>query len=117
MIMHFHKGLAFARWQAFPWDKKILHIASELIRARNCIRTDHREGKGKALERALELIDASLADASHPGSRSFLREFLRMREAVSGFYVNPVCDPEELTQLIRGLLDLHGATHNLKLKL
>lgn len=110
--------MMFEKWNALPWDKKILNIASELTRTRNWRREGQGEFAGQSLDRALELIDLSAECASREKSFFLLRELLRFREALSEFYLaKPSFNHEEFNILLGNLLDLEPNVHNLGIKI
>lgn len=77
----FHTTLTEARWVSFPMQVRLLNIGAELKRLEHWLeRGDHAEA-GRCMERALELLDLSVATA-HPGAQR--REFCRVREVLRG---------------------------------
>lgn len=73
-----HAELAGGRWRAFTLAEQLAHVGSEVdraIAARGAQRADRFE---KALARALELFDLTVADDRWAGHRR--REILRSRE-------------------------------------
>ena len=116
MIATIHKGLTFEKWNGQPMEKRILNIASELTRAKSLLAENRMDLFKQSLERALELMD--LTTDSWKGERSFswLKEFLRFREMVASFYVEPQEASPEMTTFIHAFLDLEPACHNLGLE-
>lgn len=76
--------LTVERWNLIPFPKQLLHVGSELSRARSARRKGDVEQERRAYERALELLDLTLA-----GTRNLsrLRECARLREVIAGFMV------------------------------
>jgi hypothetical protein len=78
-----HRELAAGRWQELSFVEQMANVGSELER------TIRWRSKGKAdisiraFERALELLDLTIAD---PRNRKRLRELLRVREALSDHF-------------------------------
>ena len=73
-----HSDLAAGRWQLLTLAEQLAHVGSEVdraIAAREAQRADRFE---KALARALELFDLTVADDRWAGHRR--REILRSRE-------------------------------------
>lgn len=71
-----HPGLADGRWQTFSLAEQLANVGSEVGRLRRAAGRD--EGlAARAFERALELLDLTLAD---PRWRGRLREIARARE-------------------------------------
>lgn len=82
--MH-HKTLSLEKWSRFSLMEQMANIGSEVERTIKW-KDKNKEYSDKALERALELIDLTLAD---PKNRGRLKEVTRMREAlVDHFYFN-----------------------------
>lgn len=110
-----HAGLTVEKWRALTWDQRLLNIASELSRVKNALRDHEAQRANQAIERALELIDLTVGEAG-PKGPAFLREILRFREALVGFYIDPKKSDSEFVQLFRGFLDLESSIHNLGLR-
>ncbi len=78
-----HKNLAAGRWNELPLVEKMANIGSEVERALNWRIKKNTDYAQKAFERALELIDLTLAcDKSY----AQLKEIARMREAIVDFF-------------------------------
>ena len=73
-----HKNLASGRWKEFSFFQQMANIGSEVERAINWKNKDQKYSQ-LAFERALELIDLTIADDKN-GKR--LRELCRVREAL-----------------------------------
>ena len=79
-----HKNLTPDRWQKFSVKQRELMIANELNRAKNWIeKKDHQEVKN-CYERALELMDLTIATTR---SKNRLKEYLRLREMMGKIYI------------------------------
>ena len=70
-----------------------------------------------SLERALELIDLTVEAGMEGKTPEFLGEFLRFREVLAGFYINPEKREEEIDPLILVFFDLDPVVHNLHLQI
>lgn len=81
-INYQHKGLADGRWLKLSFFEQMANIGSEVERAIKW-RTINKEYSQAAFDRALELIDLTLADARN---RSRLRELSRVREALVDYF-------------------------------
>lgn len=84
MTEHVHRELAAGRWQTMRFVDQMANIGSEIERSiswRGKGRPDYGE---RAFERALELLDLTVAD---PRNRGRLRELLRVREALADYFV------------------------------
>lgn len=75
-IVHRHRDLAAGRWGQFSLAEQLANVGSEVGRMRRWRGRDERLMTG-AFERALELLDLTLAD---PRWRGRLREIARARE-------------------------------------
>ena len=113
-----HQGLTVERWRVFPWDQRILHMVSELNRAAHWIRKGDEGLADDSIERVLELVDLSIEAGFSQKPVSFLKEFLRWRELLAGFYKNTAAMPyREFRTLLKALIDLDPSVHNLELKI
>ncbi len=101
------------RWRELPLDRQILNIASELSRAKKWLFENNDEFFKKSIERSLELIDLTTELVLSPG---FLREWLRFREFLAGYYVGQN-SKNDFPLLQKNLLDLNESVHNLNLAL
>lgn len=78
-----HKDLAAGRWNEMPFMERMANVGSEVERALGWRRKNNLEYSARAFERALELIDLTMA---HPGHRSQLKEIARVREALVDYF-------------------------------
>ena len=112
------QGMTPEKWNSRPMEKRILNIVSELTRAKSCLSDGSADHLRLSLERVLELMD--LTTCLWTGERSFFwrREFLRLRGAVSQFYVDEkVKTMPEMMNLIHAFLDMEPGCHNLGLEI
>ena len=72
-----------SRWSKFSLAQQIGNIGSEISRARYWEEKKDPAGRAKALERALELINLTLADSRH---RHRLKEIARLQEIVGAAF-------------------------------
>jgi hypothetical protein len=80
----YHKDLASGRWFKFSLVEQLANIGSDVIRAIQWKNKGNQEYSKQAFERALELIDLTVAD---PKNKKRLREILRAREALVDYLV------------------------------
>jgi hypothetical protein len=80
-----HPGLAAGRWQELSLAAQLGNVGSEVSRARNWRDRNPRIAQA-AFERALELMDLTLADPKHRGTRRRIRELARVREVLVDFF-------------------------------
>ncbi len=78
-----HKELAAGRWRELPLVEQMANIGSEVERALSWREKGNAEYGRKAFERALELVDLTLAC---PHRRSRLQEIARLREALVDYF-------------------------------
>jgi hypothetical protein len=78
-----HQALAAGRWFGLPLVEQLAHVGSEIERTMRWRSKGNEEVARRALERALELLDLTIADAKH---RSRLRELTRLREVLVDFF-------------------------------
>ncbi len=117
MKLKYHPHLSVEKWRVLAWDKRILHIASEMSRTKQWIQEKEETPAMRSLERALELTDLTLETALEEKRDSFLKEFLRFREMLASFYAGLCKDEQEFVLLMKQLLDLNPLVHNLHLEL
>lgn len=79
-----HKDLAAGRWWELSLYEQLGNVGSEVGRALRW-RTLNPDIAQRAFERALELMDLTLADPRHRCSVARLREFARAREVLVDF--------------------------------
>ncbi len=79
-----HKHLSINKWQKMSLAQQIGNIGSEISRARHWEEMSDFDSREKALERALELVDLTLA-----GQRQWsrLKELTRLRELICNLIV------------------------------
>lgn len=77
-----HKQLAAGRWEILSFFEQMANVGSEVERAISW-KDKNREYGIKAFERALELLDLTLAD---PKNKSRLKELARLREALVDYF-------------------------------
>jgi hypothetical protein len=78
-----HRELAAGRWYQFSLVEQLANTGSEVERALNWRQRGNVEYSTRAIERALELLDLTLADARHRGR---LKELTRLREALVDYF-------------------------------
>ena len=77
-----HKNLAQGRWLSLSFFEQLANVGSEIERAIKW-REKNNEYSQVAFERALELLDLTIADAKN---LSRLRELLRLREVLADYF-------------------------------
>src|SRR4030042_3897379 len=77
-----HKNLAEGKWFKLTLVEQLANVGSEVQRAINW-REKNKEYSRKAFERALELLDITVADGKN---RKRLKEILRLREALADYF-------------------------------
>ncbi len=78
-----HRNLAAGRWKEMPFLERMANIAGEVERALSWRAKNNAEYSRGAFERALELLDLTLA---YPQKRSHLKEIARVREALVDYF-------------------------------
>lgn len=79
-----HKDLASGRWKQLSLLEQMANIGSEVERALNWQAKDNAAYSQKAFERALELLDLTLASTTVPAR---FKELARVREAIADYFV------------------------------
>lgn len=87
-----HRELAAGRWKTLSLVEQMAHVGSEVERTIAWRRKGREDLARRAFERALELMDLTLADDAHRGRR---RELARVREALVDHFW---CDNEYASQ-------------------
>ncbi len=83
-----HRELASGRWREFSFVDQMGNIGSEVERALAWRERGSAEHSEKAVERALELLDLTIADARN---RRRLRELTRVREVLADYFYGDNC--------------------------
>lgn len=79
-----HRGLAEGRWRELTLSAQLANVGAEVGRALRWQEKGNADSSNRAFERALELIDLTIADDRH---RTRLKEITRLREAVVDYFV------------------------------
>ena len=79
-----HKTLLPDRWFEFSLVEQLANVGCDIERIIQWRKKGNLEYSQQAFERALELIDLTVAD---PKNRKRLKEVLRVREALVDFFV------------------------------
>jgi hypothetical protein len=82
-MSHQHRELAAGRWNLLSFAEQMANIGSEIERTISWKKKERPEISSRAFERALELIDLTIADAKN---FTRLRELLRVREAIADHF-------------------------------
>lgn len=80
-----HKTLTHEHWFKFSLFEQLANVDTDIDRAIHWRNNNNLEYSNKAFERALELLDATIADPKNRGPR--LKELLRTREALIDYFV------------------------------
>ncbi len=83
--MTLHAGLASGRWWTLTLAEQLGNAGADVGRAVRAKEEGDKERFNAALDRALELLDLTLADTRWRGPR--LREIARTREVVCDFLI------------------------------
>jgi hypothetical protein len=78
-----HRELAAGRWNQLSFAEQMANIGSEIERTISWKQKGRSEISGRAFERALELMDLTIADEKN---RARLKELTRVREALSDHF-------------------------------
>ncbi|MFH1412471.1 MAG: hypothetical protein ABIG10_00375 [bacterium] len=79
-----HQELALGRWQKFSLAEQMANIGSEVIRTINWRNKGNKEYADLAFDRALELLDLTIADSKN---KKRLKEIVRLREVLADYFV------------------------------
>jgi hypothetical protein len=83
-MIYQHRELAEGRWARLSFAEQMANVGSEVERTIAWGGRGQPEYSRRAFERALELLDLTIADARN---RARLRELLRVREALADHFV------------------------------
>ncbi|MDD5056187.1 MAG: hypothetical protein PHZ00_08055 [Candidatus Peribacteraceae bacterium] len=79
-----HRSLAEGRWQTFSLAFQLANVGSEVGRALKAKQEGRTDRMTAPLDRALELLDLTIADPKH---RHRLKELCRLREVLCDFFL------------------------------
>jgi len=79
-----HPEMAAGRWYALSLLEQLANTGSEVERALTWAAKENAAYSAKALDRALELLDLTMAD---PKNRHRLKEIARVREALLDYFI------------------------------
>jgi hypothetical protein len=79
-----HRELAAGKWNQFPFAEQMANVGSEIERTISWKAKGRPDYSGRAFERAIELLDLTIADHRN---RKRLKELLRVREALADCFV------------------------------
>jgi hypothetical protein len=82
--MRLHKELAAGRWLKLSLVEQLANVGMDIERAIQWKRKGNIELSNQAFERALDLLDLTIADPKHRGR---LKEITRTREALVDYFV------------------------------
>ncbi len=78
-----HKNLASGRWNVLSFFEQMANVGSEVERALKWKEKENVEYSRMAFDRALELLDLTIADAKN---KMRLKELLRLRETLADYF-------------------------------
>jgi hypothetical protein len=93
-----HKELAAGRWFTIPFLEQMAHIGGDVERTISWKNRGNLEYSNDAFDRALELLDLTIADPKNKGGRR--RELCRVREVLVDYimYDNQYDSSDEFWQ-------------------
>ena len=94
--MKIHKELAAGRWFEFSLMEQLANVGTDIERTIRWKQKGNLEYSQKAFERALELLDLTIADPKH---RKRLKELTRTREVLVDYYSDRFTDIPNTTKL------------------
>jgi hypothetical protein len=78
-----HKNLAEGKWNSLSFFEQMANVGSEVKRAINWREKGNAQYSQMAFERALELLDLTVADEKN---KKRLKELLRLREVLADYF-------------------------------
>jgi hypothetical protein len=79
-----HRDLSAGRWRTLSFVEQLANVGSEVERALNWRQKQNADYSLLALDRALELLDLTIADPRH---NRRLRELTRLRETLVDYFL------------------------------
>lgn len=79
-----HKDLACGRWESFSLSEQLANVGSDVERTIQWKKKNNVEYSQQACERALELLDLTIAD---PKNKKRLKELVRVRAMFADHYM------------------------------
>ena len=83
MLNYIHKNLAAGRWFKMTLAEQLGNVGSEVGRAADWNRRGNASQRDKALDRALDLLDLTIADSRW---RDRLKEIIRVRHLLADLF-------------------------------
>lgn len=83
--MRIHKDLTLERWLRFSLFEQLANVGTDIARAIQWKKSGNLDYSTLAFERALELLDATVADPKN--RKGNLKEILRVREALIDYFM------------------------------
>lgn len=83
--MKIHKDLTQERWNSFSFFTQLANVGTDIERTIQWKNKGNQVYSMQAFERALELLDMTIADPKNKGSKR--KELLRAREALADYFV------------------------------
>ncbi len=85
--MSLHKNLTLEHWSTFSLMEQLANVGTDIERTINWRKRGNKEASNAAFDRAIELLDLTIADVKHRRHRGRLRELLRVREALADYFL------------------------------
>ena len=80
-----HTGLTLERWSKFSVFEQLANVGTDIARVIQGKKQGDSHYSEKAFERAMELLDLTIADSKNKGT--VLKELVRVREALKDYFV------------------------------
>lgn len=80
-----HTGLTLERWSKFSVFEQLANVGTDIARAFQGKKQNDIQYGEKAFERAMELLDLTIADPKNRGA--VLKELTRVREALKDYFI------------------------------
>lgn len=78
-----HTGLSGERWNRFSLFEQLANVGTDVERATRYQNKGDMEASNQAVERALELLDFTIAD---PKNKRLLKELVRVRAMLADYF-------------------------------
>jgi len=82
-----HQGLTPEHWFKLSLMEQLANVGTDIERTINWRKRGKKEASDAAFDRAIELLDLTIADPKHKNQGGRLKELLRVREALADYFL------------------------------
>jgi len=85
--MILHQGLTPEHWFTFSLMEQLANVGTDIERTINWRNRGNKNASDAAFDRAIELLDLTIADPKHKKQGGRLKELCRIREALADYFL------------------------------